>query len=431
MSSAVTFVRPLSDEDAAILALESDRIAGHTCKLLRLGPPTEGGPAPSATRLREQIAQRLADAPELSWRLGEHEGEPAWVVTGAPDLEHHVRAVAGPLDEAALYAHAGSLMASRLERDRPLWSVDVVERLDDGSSAVFFRIHHALADGSTAMRLARAVLWDESEAPVASSRPHPPSSRQGQAGAPPHPHLAAALAHEMLPGSSAHTPLAGHVGTRRCVATATSDLAAVRGIAHAREPRATVNDVVLAAVAGGMRRWLLHHHGPLPSVRVKVPVSLHQPGEDAGNRDSFFAVDLHLGEADPVARLDAIHADADHRKHDGDALALDELLRGLGRRTRVLATLVRRWESSARVFALNVSNVPGPKGIVSVLGAPARALHSLVEVGDHHLLRVAVVSMGGELGFGLCADADAVADLDVLAAGIEAELAELAAAAGV
>ncbi|MGK2937816.1 MAG: wax ester/triacylglycerol synthase domain-containing protein, partial [Solirubrobacteraceae bacterium] len=419
----MTVVRPLSDEDAAILAIESDRIAGHTCKLLRLGTPPEGG----AAALRAQIAARLADAPELQWRLGEDAGALAWVVEGDLDLEHHVRAVPGPLDTAALRAHAASLMASRLDRDRPLWSIDVVERLDDGGAAVFFRIHHALADGSTAMRLGRAVLWDE-EVPGASLRSPSTQTRP----APPPPHFSAALAHEILPGSSAHTPLAGHVGSRRTVATATTALETVKAIAHARAraPHATVNDVVLAAVAGGMRRWLLHHHGPLPAVRVKVPVSLHQPGEDAGNRDSFFAVDLHLAEADPVARLDAIHADADRRKHDGDALALDELLRGLGRRAPALAHLVRRWESSARVFALNVSNVPGPKGIVHVLGSPARAMHSLVEVGDHHLLRVAVVSMGGELGFGLCADADAVSDLDVFAAGIEAELEELAGGGG-
>lgn len=416
----MTVVRPLSDEDAAILAIESERIAGHTCKLLRLSSPAEGG----ADALRAQIAARLAAAPELSWRLAGEGDALVWDDGGAPDLDHHVRGVPGPLDEAALRAHAGSLMASRLDRDRPLWSIDVVEELEDGGSAVFFRIHHALADGSTAMRLGGAVLWDEVEAPTTVSRT-PQLSRISR-----HPHLSAALAHEVLPGSSAHTPLAGHVGTRRTVATATTDLETVKAIAHARAPHATVNDVVLAAVAGGMRRWLLHHHGPLPSVRVKVPVSLHQPGEDAGNRDSFFAVDLHLAEADPVARLDAIHADADHRKRDGDALALDELLRGLGRRAPALAHLVRRWENSARVFALNVSNVPGPKGIVHVLGAPARAMHSLVEVGDHHLLRVAVVSMGGELGFGLCADADAVSDLDVLAAGIEAELEELAAVAG-
>lgn len=419
----VTVVRPLSDEDAAILAIESERIAGHTCKLLRLDAPLDGG----AAALREQIAARLDAAPELRWRLAEDGGALVWDDDGAPDLEHHVRAVGGPLDESGLRAHAATLIASRLDRERPLWSIDVVEALDDGGAAVVFRVHHALADGSTVMRLGRAVLWDEVDTPGASSRSHGARTRPAPA---PRPRLAAALAHEVLPGSSAHTPLAGHVGSRRAVATAVTDLTTVKAIGHAREPHATVNDVVLAAVAGGMRRWLLHHHGPLPSVRVKVPVSLHQPGDDAGNRDSFFAVDLHLAEADPVARLDAIHADVDHRKHDGDALALDELLRGLGRRAPVLARLVRRWESSARVFALNVSNVPGPKAAVHILGAPARAMHSLVEVGDHHLLRVAVVSMGEELGFGLCADADAVADLDVLAAGIEAELDELAAVAG-
>lgn len=415
--------RALSDEDAAILALESARIAGHTCKILRLAAPVEGGAPPTAERLRAQIAARLDDAPELRWRLEVDGGAPAWADAGAPDLGAHVRAVAGPLDEAGLRAHVAELMASRLPRDRPLWSVDVVEALDGGGAAVCFRIHHALADGSTAMRLGRAVLWDEDEVPVAGSRPHAPSSRQ--------PHLAAAVAHELLPHSSARTPLAGRAGTRRAVAMTTARLDTVKAIGHGRDPRATVNDVVLAAVAGGLRRWLLHHHGPLPDVRVKVPVSLHAPGDDAGNRDSFYAVDLHLAEPDPLARLDAIHADEDARKHDGDALALDELLHGLGRRVPALARLVQRWEGNARVFALNVSNVPGPRGIVHVLGAPARAMHSLAEIGDHHLLRVAVVSMGGELGFGLCADADAVPDVDVIAAGAAEELQELATAAGV
>lgn len=415
--------RALSDEDAAILALESARIAGHTCKIVRLAAPVEGGAPPTAERLREQIAARLDAAPQLRWRLEVDGGTAAWADAGVPDLDAHVRAVPGPLDEAGLREHAAFLMASRLPRDRPLWSVDVVERLDDGGAAILFRVHHALADGSTVMHLGRTVLWDEDAVPVARSRPHPPSTRQ--------PHLTAAVAHELVPHSSAHTPLAGRAGTRRAVAMATADLATVKAIGHGREPHATVNDVVLAAVAGGLRRWLLHHHGPLPDVRVKVPVSLHAPGDDAGNRDSFYAVDLHLAEEDPLARLDAIRADEDARKHDGDALALDELLHGLGRRAPALARLVQRWESSARVFALNVSNVPGPRGIVHVLGAPARAMHSLAEIGDHHLLRVAVVSMGGELGFGLCADADAVPDLEVIAAGIGDELMALAAAAGI
>lgn len=417
--------RALSAEDAAILAIENARIAGHTCKLLRLSPH-DG--AVTAAALRAQIAARLGDAPELAWVLDVDGGTAAWADAGAPDLDWHVRAVPGRLDDVALRAFAAELMASRLPRDRPLWSVDVVEALDDGGAVVAFRIHHALADGSTAMRLARAVLWDEDA--VATSATSTRLSRHGGAPAP-QPHLAAALAHELLPHASAHTPLAGKAGTKRTVAMATADLETVKAIAHSRTPRATVNDVVLAAVAGGLRRWMLHHHGPLPDVRVKVPVSLHAPGDDAGNRDSFYAVDLHLAEPDPLARLDAIHDDEAACKDEGDAVALDEVFHVLAKRAPALAKVVHRWENSARVFSLNVSNVPGPRGVVRVLGAPARALHSLAEIGDHHLLRVAVVSMGGELGFGLCADGDAVTDPDVIADGISLELEELAAAAGI
>ncbi|MFA9270851.1 MAG: wax ester/triacylglycerol synthase domain-containing protein, partial [Baekduiaceae bacterium] len=64
----------------------------------------------------------------MQWRLGEDAGELAWVVEGELDLDHHVRAVPGPLDEPALRAHAASLMASRGDRARPLWSIHVVAR---------------------------------------------------------------------------------------------------------------------------------------------------------------------------------------------------------------------------------------------------------------------------------------------------------------
>jgi len=186
---------------------------------------------------------------------------------------------------------------------------------------------------------------------------------------------------------------------------------------------------VLTVVGGGVRRWLNAHHGHLGSVRVKVPVSLHDSGDDAGNRDSFFVVEVPVHEADPAARLRVVHRGTAARKRDHDAETLDGVLRELTHVSPRLKRFCERVEASPRSFALNVSNVPGPRRAVSVLGTPVRSLHSIAEIGERHALRVTVVSCAGSLYYGLCGDPDVVDDLDALASGIQDDAAELVAAA--
>ncbi|MGC1287095.1 MAG: WS/DGAT domain-containing protein, partial [Streptosporangiaceae bacterium] len=194
---------------------------------------------------------------------------------------------------------------------------------------------------------------------------------------------------------------------------------------------ATVNDAVLAVVAGGLRRWLEAHHGHLGAVRVKVPVSLHTPpltpgdaDSQPGNRDSFFCLDLPLGSADPLTRLTAIRRATRVRKQGHDAQHLDALMRGLAHTPR-LSRFADRILAHPRSFALNVSNVPGPRRPVQVLGVPVRALYTLAEIREHHALRVSVVSLAGSLNFGLVADPTLLDDVDQLAAHMHAEAAAL------
>jgi hypothetical protein len=198
---------------------------------------------------------------------------------------------------------------------------------------------------------------------------------------------------------------------------------------------ATVNDAVLTVVAGGLRRWLDAHHGHLGPVRVKVPVSLHgvslAPGDDArqpGNHDSFFCLDLPLGTADPIQRLAAIRRATRIRKQDHDAQHLDALMRELTGTPR-LRRFAERVLAHPRSFALNVSNVPGPRRPVHVLGVPVRSLHSLAEIRERHALRIAVVSVAGTLNFGLVADPTLIADVGDLASAMQAEAATLTSAA--
>lgn len=427
-SPAGRVLRRLSPEDRSILALESETVAGHTCKVIVFGDQID------PDLLRASIASRLHRAPELCMRLCEVDGEPSWALD--PQLDVHAHVVlcdaSEPVDDSGLRVTIAHIFEQRLDRSRPLWRIDVIPELAGGGSALIWRIHHALADGSTAMRMASAALWDEQpnvDAPADKSR----ERLQARPHTDPVPHhrlgglLAAA---REAPQPWLRSPFNGHIGARRSVAFATVELEGLRRVAAAIDG-ATVNDAVLTVVAGGLRRWLEARHGRLDAVRVKVPVSLHglsvTPGdEDAepGNRDSFFCLDLPLGSPDPLDRLAAIRRATRVRKQDHDAQRLDALMRQLARTPRL-----RRFAEQAlahpRSFALNVSNVPGPRQPVHVQGIPVRALYPLAEIREHHALRVAVASLANTLNFGLSADPTLLPDVDQLASDMQTEAAAL------
>ena len=415
----------LSVEDARILALEEGPVRGHTCKLVLLAE------ARGVDDLRAHVAGRLARERRLGLRLVDGDA-PAWEADPDLNIERQVRD-AGAVDDAGLPAAVGLLMAERLPRDRPLWALDVVE-VGGGRTALVWRIHHALADGMTAMRMAHNVLFDD---PPDGGRPAAgggdgavetrTETRSRLAPLRSALRVPAALRRE-LTRRGADTALDAAIGERRAVAFVDFELDVVKRVGHALPERATVNDVVLAAVAGGLRAWLdgldAHPH----VLRVKVPVSLHQPDDDDGNRDSFICIDLPIDEADPVARLRAIAAETRERKAGRDAETLDAFFRDLTHMSSSLERFAEHWAMSPRVFTLNVSNVPGPRGPLSVLGAPVASMHSLAEIGHRHALRVAVVSAAGQIGFGFCADADAIGSPQPIADGVAAELRALSAA---
>jgi diacylglycerol O-acyltransferase len=430
-------------------------VRGHTCKVLVVDGRLE------VEAVRARIGSRLPAVPRLTCRLVPAPlgiAPPAWLPTGACALERHVREGGRVAGEADLDRAVAAVMQQRLDRERPLWALDVVAVGED-RTALVLRLHHCMADGTTAMRMLRALLLDEDgEEPPAASRAQPPpvngrqspgqaalladalrwrgsairrgiarSASRRRAPDPEHVRLAA-LRRELAPRGR-RSPLARRVGRRRRVAFTSFPLDDIKAVAHGAPERATVNDVVLAAVAGGLRRWLAHAGVEAHELRVKVPVSLHQPGEaQAANRDSFMVVDLPLDEVGPMERLLAITAETRERKAAHDADALDAFFHDLGRLSRTLERLAEGWAMNPRVFALNVSNVPGPRGSLTVMRAPLLELHSLAEIAQRHALRVAVVSAGGRLSFGLCADADAVERLDLVAGGITDELHALRAA---
>lgn len=407
----------LGAEDRAILALEGPTVAGHTCKVIRIG----GDPI-ELDQLRAHLEARIPRDSLPRRKLGGTEEAPAWVPDPDFDIANHiVDADHEPLEEGEVAAWVADVFAQRLDRSRPLWRMDRAALASDGTLIVW-RLHHALADGTTAMRFAREHLWEGAGGPTpipsASKLRHDATDHKRRRA-----HLAAFIKRELA--ESVHTsPFDREIGARRSVGFASLPFAPLHDAAKSLA-NATVNDAVLTVVSGGLRRWLADHGEALHRIRLKVPVSLHEEGDDAGNRDSFFTVPVVLGEADPRARLEGIHEAAAARKRGHDAEEWESVAESLHRAPGRLGELADRLQHSPRTFAVCVSNVPGPRDRLHVLGREVRSVHSLAEIGQRHGLRVAVISAHGNLNFGLTADPAIVPDLDSMARGIEEAAASL------
>jgi diacylglycerol O-acyltransferase len=404
---------PLGLEDRAILALECASVAGHTCKIIRLGPG-----APGVTAVRERIAERIHLAPALTWRLDGSADSPAWEPDPDFDLERHVleHRHHRPVDPDGLHTCVARLFEQRLDRSRPLWQMDVIE-LERGERALVWRIHHALADGTTSVRYARALLWDD--APEQTLTRAQTSAQHARDEARRRSHLAGYLRRE-LARSRSRSPFDGPIGASRSVGFATAPLAALHAAAKAIDG-ASLNDAVLTIVAGALGHWIRRHHGSIDSIRVKVPVSMHHEGDAVANRDSSFSLGLPLSEPDPVSRLRIVHARTLARKAARDAERREVLLHRMSGVSPRLERFAVALEGSPRRFAVNVSNVPGPRQPVTVMSAAVRELHSLAEISERHALRVSVISLADRLCFGFCADADLIPGVQAMADQVEPE----------
>ncbi len=198
---------PLSFDDAQILRLESATIKGHTGKVLIVGPGPSGKPL-GAAELRERVAERIEAIPRLRQRVDDpRSANPAWVEAD-PDLDWHVAEAQtdGPLDEAQLRELAGEVLAERLDHERPLWRIDVVP-MRDGEAALIGRVHHAMADGVSAIRMVGGLLWDPASdlPPERATATAKPGARAAAPAAAPSGRACAAFP-ERFAGSCARDP---------------------------------------------------------------------------------------------------------------------------------------------------------------------------------------------------------------------------------
>ena len=199
----------------------------------------------------------------------------------------------------------------------------------------------------------------------------------------------------------------------------------VKAVAHAYG--ATVNDLLLAAVTGGLRALLVARGLPTDGLILyaSVPVALRARADTAalGNQVGLMIVPLPVGEPDPVQRLVQVARATTERKRRPERLAS---LRPVGSLTILRA--LNRYSRHQRIVDVFVTNVPGPQRPLYLLGARLLEAFPVVQVAGNVPLSVAVLSYAGQLNIGIQSDPDGCPDLDVFADGLRQSLEELGAA---
>lgn len=386
---------------------------------------------------------------------------PMWLA-GRADLDYHVRrtVLAEPGSQHQLEQCVADLHTPLLDRERPLWELHVIEGLEGGRVALYVKIHHAGLDGASAQLFLRSFVDVAARPPKRSTRPprlpqveHASTAdlllagfRHQAAGLGRLSRLVVGLAGQLPvtfrgardallklapggPSSAPRTPLNVVISGERSFASVECDLAQVKSIARIHS--ATVNDVILAAGAGALRRWLiLHDQLPAASLRTAVPFSTRKPGNvDQSIQVSFMTIDLHTDIEEPQTRLRAIHASSVEAKaaaervralmpEDLPSIGLPWLLGGLARVLGSDGVLSRL----PLPFNLIISNVAGPPTPLYVAGARALT-YAPVSIPYHGCaLNITVYSYDGKLFFGLTGARSALPDLGDLAEGMTLEI---------
>lgn len=357
-----------------------------------------------AASLRAGFAERLPRAPRLSQRVTRAGRTLAWEDVRV-DLERQVR-VLDPVDGFdGLESLCAGLMVTPMATDRPLWELLLVPGVAPGRVGIVLRIHHAMADGIAAVQLVEALLAAEVDADATRSR-----SRRGPEAPSARPSLGTRLrtftsgvgrTATMLRRSMGATPLLGPIGRDRGVAFVDAPTAALSE--GARTQGATLNDALLAAVAGAVEAALRERGTAVPpALPVSVPVALGERGR-SGNAVGVMLVRLPTGEADAARRLRRIAELTRAGKDDARKRGTFELTR-----TRSGARLFARLARHQRMIAAFVTNVPGPRHPLVIAGAPLERVWPVTPIQGNVRLGIAALSYAGRLHVTVHCDADAL-----------------------
>lgn len=454
----------LNPLDVSFLYLEESTTPMHVGGVSVFAIPDDGF---DYDRLVALIKQRIAFVPRyrqrIRWVPG-HLASPVWVDDEHFDISYHVRrsALPRPGTDEQLRDLVARVMSRPLDRNRPLWEMYLVEGLEGGRFAVLSKTHHAMVDGVSAVDIGQVILDTEPiprETPPDTWRPTSEPSRlelvagavgdlvrrptavvdsvRGGVGDVRRTAGRAARAAggvlamvRTVARSAPSSPLNAEIGEQRRYATADTDLDDYKAIRKSHG--GTVNDVVLAVVAGALREWLMTRGEAVSGksvVRAMVPVSVRSDEHSGtlGNRVSSYLVDLPVGEPSPVMRLHQVSYAMKAHKETGQAVGADALVGAAGFAPPTLHALGARVGSSLsrRVFNLVVTNVPGPQFPLYAGGARLLAAYPVVPLAKGQAVSIGLTSYDGGVHFGLNADRDAMPDIDVLAQCLVESLAEL------
>jgi diacylglycerol O-acyltransferase / wax synthase len=455
----------LRSSELPLLTRESITTPMHVATLEIFEPPKDGF---DYARLVALISDRIAFVPRYRQRLRPIPGfvaNPVWLDDDDFDLAFHVRrsAVPRPGSMAQLRELVARIMSRRLDRNRPLWETYLVEGLDNGRFAVLSKSHEVLVDGST-VDLGQLILDVDPDPPASPpdewrARPSPSgieltaravreigtdpgkfaeSLRGGLLRARTITRELAAVADRISPRRRRPGgPLAAELSEQRRFETVETKLADYRRIRKVHG--GTVNDAVLATVAGALRAWLLTRAESMRStsrVRALVPMSVvddeFSEPTSLGSQVSAHWLTLPIGEPNPVMRLHQVSYAMKAHKETGRAVSAERLSGISGFAPTTFHALACRVAASysGDSYDLLVTNVPGPQFPLFAAGARMLASYPVLPLQPGQSLAIGVTSYDGGVFYGVDADRDAAPDVDVLAQCIVESLVELVDTAG-
>ena len=460
----------LTPLDASFLHLETPNTHMHIGGIAVFEPSPLGTGRALYDGLVKAIAPRLDLIPRYRQKLAFVPlslDTPVWVDDPDFDIGNHVlrAALPKPGGDREMREFVGRVFSRQLDRRRPLWELYLVEGLPDGRWALLSKSHHAMVDGIASLELTTILLdverepakqpfgvsrWEAREGPSSMgllinslrqrvTRPRRLlSAARAVAGQP------GRLANALRDTASGLASMAEHMGAPSSPINGKTGPA--RAIAYSRFPLTdfrlikgafggTINDIVLAVVAGGLRHFLIAR-GVDPDDERQVlqalcPVSIRDTTERSalGNRLAMLLVKLPIGEADPKTRIAAVRRTVDRLKARKQAVGADFLLNLAGFAPSTLHAMVARASLRQISFNLIVTNVPGPQFPLYCQGAKVVEVFPIAFLYDGQQVAIAIFSYLGMLNFGYLVDAHGMPDVDVFAQCVEEGLRELVEAA--
>ncbi len=449
----------LAPPDAAFLLSESRATPMHVGGLQVFELPDGAGPG----WLREQFEQMITHEHEIAplfrkrpYRSLRTLGQWAWQEDEQLDVEYHVRhsALPGPGRVRELLALASRFHGTLLDRQRPLWEYHLIEGLEGNRFAAYTKVHHAMVDGVSALRLLERSLSTDARAQVAppwtyqrrregsGSGPNPvelllEAAKGGLDLAALSPNLVRAARKAMdeelaaFPFKAPSTMLNVHItGARRFAAQGWS-LPRIKAVA--KTAGCTLNDLVLAMCSGALRRYLDEHHGlPDESLTAMVPVSLRRDDSAEGNAVGAVLTSLATATVDPAKRLAQIQESMEIAKESLRGLTPLQMLAvsAANMLPSPIVSMLGGGEGWRPPFNITISNVPGPRQPLFSNGARLQGIYPMSVPYHGQALNITITSYVDSLEFGLTGCRRRVPHLQRLLVHLEDSLAELEASVG-